>query len=294
MWLCLAAPLTAQTGPAPQTPRQALIEIMFGKDRSATLKHLPSALVSQLAADPAAAEDFLDWLKSTASPGRPIQVFEAGPILAVLEGRGDKPEMAVEKEDLQGSNAELVIVLRQGGERVDATLLEPRLKANLKMEDGVWRLIAMEYGARVRLDNAATLEGYFRQKAAARPRAQESSAVGAVRTLNTAEVTYAVSYPNVGFTCSLTDLDGSESSKQPSERAAMLIDENLASGRKSGYIFQLSGCGEAVPAVAYKVTAVPEQSGPGLRAFCSDESGVIRFSDDGKAETCLASGQPLL
>src|ERR1700730_11229930 len=38
--------------------------------------------------------------------------------------------------------------------------------------------------------------------------ANESSAVGSLRTINTAEVTYATGYPNVGFSVALTDLGG--------------------------------------------------------------------------------------
>ncbi len=300
--LCLAVFLTAQataqaaapTSPTPQTSRQALIEIMFSEDRSATRKHLPSALLSQLAAHPDEAEELITLIHRTLSPGsKAPQVFDAGPTLAVLDTGGDKVELAMAKEDLQGNDAEFVIVLRQLGEHADTDLAERRLAVNLRMEEGIWRLTALDYGARMQFDSAALLERYLRQMAVERPRRQAASAVGAVRTLNTAQVTYSVTYPQVGFTCSLTDLDGSESGKDASERAALLIDEKLASGRKNGYAFQLSGCGEAVPAVAYKVTAVPEEPGPGRRAFCSDESGVIRSSDDGKAETCLASGQPL-
>ncbi len=237
--LCLTVPLTAQTGPAPQTPRQVLIEIMFGEDRSVTLKHFPSALVSQLAAQPYAAEDIFGWLRRLTIPGMP-QVFEAGPILAVAEAPGEKEklELAVEKEELRGDEAEFVLAPRQVGEHADATLLEPRLVVNLRMEDGIWRLTRMDLGLRMRLDNAAMLERYFRQKAAERPKLQASMAVGAVRAINNAQVTYAVTYPNVGFTCSLTDLDGSDSGKQPSEHGAMLIDEKLASGKKDGYIFE--------------------------------------------------------
>ena len=53
----------------------------------------------------------------------------------------------------------------------------------------------------------------------ARSAANESTAVSSLRTLNTAEITYAATYPNRGYTCSLWDLDGF-GSNQASEHHA--------------------------------------------------------------------------
>ena len=66
--------------------------------------------------------------------------------------------------------------------------------------------------------------------------ANESSAVGSLRTINTAEVTYASTYPQAGFSASLEALGGS-SPCNASSTTACLIDETLASGQKSGYRF---------------------------------------------------------
>ena len=60
--------------------------------------------------------------------------------------------------------------------------------------------------------------------------ANEASAVGSIRTLNTAEVTYASTYPNVGFNV-LANLGGAGGSAT----GAGLIDAVLASAVKSGY-----------------------------------------------------------
>jgi len=38
---------------------------------------------------------------------------------------------------------------------------------------------------------------------------------------------------------------------------------------------------------------VPADPNSGTRAFCSDESAVIRFSTDSKADSCLSIGKPL-
>jgi hypothetical protein len=65
-----------------------------------------------------------------------------------------------------------------------------------------------------------------------------------------------------------------------------LIDDVLASTAvKSGYTFTASA-GATVPAVTYTSLAVPSALGQsGQRAFCSDQSGVIRYNAGGTACT---------
>jgi hypothetical protein len=72
----------------------------------------------------------------------------------------------------------------------------------------------------------------------------------------------------------------------------MLVDPRLASGKKNGYVYALSAC-EGNPASRYSITAAPANPASGIRAFCSDESAVIRFSPDGKADSCINLGKPL-
>ena len=117
----------------------------------------------------------------------------------------------------------------------------------------------------------------------ARMAANESSAVGSVRVLNTAEASYSVEHPDVGYTCALSDLSS-------------LVDSNLASGEKNGYVFQLSGCtaGDGGTIAKYQVVASPStENTTGVRTFCSDESGVIRVAPRGSGQDCLESGRPL-
>ncbi len=71
------------------------------------------------------------------------------------------------------------------------------------------------------------------------------------------------------------------------QAGALLYDRELASGKKGGYIFAISGCDGS----HYKIVAEPAVRDSGQRAFCSDEGGTIRASADGKATTCLANGE---
>ena len=112
--------------------------------------------------------------------------------------------------------------------------------------------------------------------------ADEASAVGSLRTLNTAEITYNTTYPNVGFACSLATLGPPASGSSASSSAAGLVDSNLSGGVKSGYSFTLlsSTC---APANGIKTTydygAAPVSPGvTGQRYFCTDLSGVIQYN----------------
>jgi type IV pilus assembly protein PilA len=126
--------------------------------------------------------------------------------------------------------------------------------------------------------------------------ANESSAVGSIRTLNTAEVTYSSTYPDKGFTCTLSALGPPAGSAAATSSAAGLIDSVLSSGVKSGYSFALTGCtaaGSTTIVVTYSSQGTPVAVGQtGQRAFCSDQSGVIHYNAAGAS--CSPSTDPAL
>jgi prepilin-type N-terminal cleavage/methylation domain-containing protein len=123
--------------------------------------------------------------------------------------------------------------------------------------------------------------------------ANETSTVGSLRTINTAEITYNSTYPTVGFTCTLSNL-GPPSSGNPTSTAAGLIDSNLASGNKAGYTIAPGTCSTAgAVTVDYQWKADPQSVGTtGQRYFCTDASGVIKFHDS-SSTTCLTGGTPI-
>jgi prepilin-type N-terminal cleavage/methylation domain-containing protein len=114
--------------------------------------------------------------------------------------------------------------------------------------------------------------------------ANQASAVGSLRTLNTAEITYATTY-NTGYTSCLGAL-GPPTSGNPTSTAAGLIDSVLAGGtatasssNKSGYSF-LYTAGTADPSGridTYSIQATPMAVGTtGTNYYYTDMSGVIR------------------
>ena len=110
--------------------------------------------------------------------------------------------------------------------------------------------------------------------------ANEASAVGSIRTLNTSAVTYSSTYPGAGYPATLVTLGGASPCTATSTNAC-LIDAVLGADTKSGYTFKWTGDG-ATPSVGYSITAIPVSVGTsGQRAFFSDQSGVIRYNAAG-------------
>ena len=111
--------------------------------------------------------------------------------------------------------------------------------------------------------------------------ANEASAVGSLRTINTAAVTYDATYPKSGYPPSLKSLG---TNGAPSSESADLIDSVLASGSKSGYRFVFTGDGN-IPSTSYSVVATPITIGTtGQRSFFTDQTGIIRMSVYGAAD----------
>ena len=115
--------------------------------------------------------------------------------------------------------------------------------------------------------------------------ANQASAVGSLRTLNTAALTYASTYDG-GFAPSLATLGPSPANGTPDARAAGLIDGVLASGQKSGYVFTYTaGEPDADGRVkTYAIHADPITPGTtGDNHYFTDQSGVIRQERNGPA-----------
>ncbi len=131
----------------------------------------------------------------------------------------------------------------------------------------------------------------------ARMSANESSAVGSVRTINTAQVSYNAAYPDVGFTTTLASLGGpSGASCTPSSTSGCFIDSVLSTGTKSGYTFKMTAgsCTAGTPQNCYAITANPANAGQtGIRSFCSFEDAVVRYSSTSGLTGCAATVLPL-
>jgi prepilin-type N-terminal cleavage/methylation domain-containing protein len=128
----------------------------------------------------------------------------------------------------------------------------------------------------------------------ARIAANESSAAASVRIINSAEISYAAAYPNLGFATTLTYLGGaSGASCTPSTSSGCFIDSALASGTKSGYTYALQiGSSSVIGswAPSYSIGATPQLLDiTGIRSFCSFEDAVVRSTSAALTPPCTAS-----
>jgi type IV pilus assembly protein PilA len=125
----------------------------------------------------------------------------------------------------------------------------------------------------------------------ARMAANEASAVGTLRTYNTAIVTYASKCQSIGFPGSVHSLGpGSGDCEGANLVGAVLATPDAA---KSGYTFFYSpGPADNLGrVVSYKITADPiTDNTTGIRHFFTDESGVIRVS---RSEPASLESPPL-
>jgi hypothetical protein len=278
----------------PQTARQALLEMFMGTPEMFQ-KHLldvtRKALIRDDSASSPIVRQFAAFRAQMAVDRNLIETFETGTTLLVMnEDNGQhKLEIDLEHDDPMSDLDELEVSFHSYKEGMPEPLpVVPRLTLSMKQEKEVWKLNEIMLALRVPLGDSEYLHGLQKSQA----EASESSAVAVLRTLNTAEISYAASFSEKGFTCKLAELGGSSMDGEPTPQRATLIDDVLASGRRGGYVFSISGC-DVSPVSKYQTTAVPADKELGARAFCSDESGVIRYATDGKATTCLSQGVPL-
>ena len=122
---------------------------------------------------------------------------------------------------------------------------------------------------------AIAIPNFMKSKMAA----NEASAVGSIRTINTSEVAFASACPNLGFTGTIGDF---ATGAATCPGASGLLDSQLVTGTKSGYTFTLASAG-ATPRTAYTINADPLTASSGTRYFFSDESNMIHYKTGGAA-----------
>lgn len=139
--------------------------------------------------------------------------------------------------------------------------------------------------------SAIAIPSLFRAKIAA----NESSAVSSIRQINTAEGTYSSSWGS-GYSVDLASLGGTAAACLAGATGAnaCLLDDliSVAPFSKSGYTFAAAGTNQVGGVFnGYEVNATANTvQTTGVRAFCSDTSGVIKFVTPGAAPIGLAAG----
>ena len=287
----------------PQTPRQALIEMINGGQEGA-MKHLTVEMQKSLQGDgknnsSVAQLAPFDQMRAASSD---FQVFETGQVLLSASDpkTNEKFEVHVDSDDLSGDTDNMDISFHQFRDGVEqdipyATMLS-RFSVGMKRQANIWRLNDISINIKVPLGDPKLLEkfgsgmgtGMFGAKvggvsASGKPeKPRDMAPREAVQMLGMTESMFARMHPEIGFTCTLSDL---------AKPNMLNLDPRIFSGEPyHGYKFSLSGCQDK-PSGSFHLIAEPVSPAGKAKAFCTDATNNIRSSDDGLGSSCLASGK---
>ena len=122
--------------------------------------------------------------------------------------------------------------------------------------------------------------------------ANEASASQSIRTITTGETTYSAMCPSIGYSATLVELN----TGAVCAGAQNIIDNVTSSGTKSGYLFTFNSVVDAIGIrSSFTIIATPGVVGvTGQRGFGSDQTALIRYTNDGSAPTFGVGGSSAL
>ena len=299
--LSLTTLFAQQPAPAPpQTPRQALIEMISG-GQEGVMKHLTLEMQKSLETDgknsSASQLAAFDQIKSASSN---FQVFETGEVLLSANDpkNNEKVEVRVDSDDLSGDTDNIDISFHQFRDGVEQDIpyaaMLSRFTVGMKRQANVWRLNEISVNIKVPVGDPKLLEkfgdgmpgmigGKIGGSASGKPeKPRDMGPREAIMMVSFAESTFARSHPETGFTCTLADLAKSN---------PLNLDPSIFTGEPyHGYKFSLNGCQDK-PSGSFHLVAEPVAPAASAKAYCTDATHNIRTSDDGLGSSCLASGK---
>ena len=285
----------------PQTPRQALIEMINGGQEGA-MKHLTVEMQKSLQGDgknnsSVAQLAPFDQMRAASSD---FQVFETGQVLLSTNDpkTNEKFEVHVDSDDLSGDTDNMDISFHQFHDGVEQDIpyaaMLSRFTVGMKRQANIWRLNEISVNIKVPVGDPKLLEkfgngmpgmtgvkiGGGMDGKADKPRS--IAPMEAVQMIGMAESMFARTHPEIGFTCTLADL---------AKPNLLNLDPRIFSGEPyHGYKFSLSGCQDK-PSGSFRLVAEPVAPTAGAKAYCTDATHNVRSSDDGLGSSCLASGK---
>jgi hypothetical protein len=298
--LCLMATAFALDG----TPQQALVEILLATQPEIVEKHLPESIRQELRhLDPDDRRECESQLligNAFRQNGTSMKPPDDGHALLVMQAKDsdEKSELRVQRELTGGDTAFLEVVVDHHDRGRQDFLIW------MQLEDGEWRVTELQFlRFAMLIDDAGFLDQFRRTK----QKQNEAAAVARLRTLQYALQAYASAYPEVGLPNDLAVLaapakdvpqnpavqaseedeeQGSERDVQLSSEYAGLVDSSMASNEsvERGYRFQYTLRRGGTDG-AYIILARPLHFQKGARSFYTDESGVVRSTDENRDAT---------
>jgi len=286
--------------PPPQTPRQALIEMISGGQEGA-MKHLTVEMQKSLQADgknnAASQLAAFDQIRSASSD---FQVFETGQVLlsASEPKSNEKFEVHVDSDDLSGDTDNMDISFHQFRDGVEQDIpyaaMLSRFTVGMKRQANIWRLNEISVNIKVPVGDPKLLEKFGNgmpgmvggklgaSAAGSQEKPREMPPREAIMMMAFAESSFATTHPEIGFTCTLSDL---------AKTNLLNLDPRIFTGEPyHGYKFSLSGCQDK-PSGSFHLVAEPASPAAGTRAYCTDATHNVRSSADGLGSSCIASGK---
>jgi type IV pilus assembly protein PilA len=289
--ISLAAQTATPTPPPPQTARAALIEMFLGKGKDDFIKHLPDATREVLIRKGDSPESSIAFRISTIgreiSAQGHVETFETGPNILVTEERDghEKIEVAVEHDSLANDEDEIELSIHfyKDGQLQPLPIV-PRLVFTMKQEKEIWKLDEVTVAGHIPLTDPDYLKGLRKEQ----DEANQQAAQFRMSAIAQAENQRAAIHPDQGFTCSLATLFPQQ--PQSNSPAGANLSPSLADEEANGYRFALSGC-DGNPATKYRVTAVPLDPEAEIKAFCVDQSGIVKSTSPDNISNCFSGGQ---
>ncbi len=274
-------------GAAAQDAVESFWEAALSNDFATVERHFPRDFVQAMSeCNPGFRENSVSGVRFFADADLQIsQIDDSGKPDAVklFDRWGQGPiELRIVSKYITADKATLGLVLTTAEGMVGGRPEVPQGSevVTMRLVDGSWRVTSVA-SPQAKGEPAHPLDGSV---ATSCRLANEASAVGALRSINTAQVTYASTYPDAGFFARLSQAGPPADGRQPDRQASGLLDGSLACAAepcvKSGYSFTIR-TRSVFPRVSYEAFARPITYGKtGARSFYTSEDGVIRFTTE--------------
>lgn len=278
--ISVSAQSAAPTEKPPQSARQALIEMFFGKGPDDFVKHLPDEARQALIHKGDLPQTSIvlkvaSLGQEISRGGQRVETFDAGPDILVSddEAKHERIEIAVEHDSLLGEDDEIELSIHgyQNGE-LQTLPVVPQLIFTLTQEKEIWRLKEITVAGHFPLMDPDYLKALRREQG----EADEGMAKMRIGMIVAGETAYANANPDVGYSCDFSKLS----------------DPGQGAEEWNGYRFTLSACGET-PSKKYRLLAVPTDPEAEAKTFCADETGKTRFLKGTTASKCFVQGEQI-